>query len=156
MDTTSYTYDSLNRVTSETDAAGTSSYSYLGLSSELASESDPGGESKTYDYTPGGERLSQDVTGSGTPSQDGYGYYSYNSHDDVEAVTGTTGDTAATYGYTAYGDPVASLFTGQDENDAASSPASTTTPYSSYRFNAMRWDSSSGAYDMGFRDYDPA
>jgi RHS repeat-associated protein len=154
MDTTTYDYDSLNRVTSETNAAGTSSYSYLGLSSELASESDPGGESKTYDYTPDGQRLSQDITGGSGPT--GYGYYSYNSHDDVEAVTGTTGTTTATYGYTAYGDPIQSMFTGADQNDATASPTSTTQPYSSYRFNAMRWDSSSGQYDMGFRNYDPS
>jgi RHS repeat-associated protein len=153
MDTTSYAYDSQNRVTSETTAAGTSSYSYLGLSSELVSEQDPGGVAKTYDYTPGGARLSQDVTGGTGPA--GYGYYSYNSHSDVEAVTGADGDTTATYGYTAYGDPISSMFTGADQSDATASPAGTTTPYSSYRFNAMRWDSSSGSYDMGFRNYDP-
>jgi RHS repeat-associated protein len=154
MDTTTYNYDSLNRVTSETTAAGTSSYTYLGLSSDLVTESDPGGESKSYDYTPGGQRLSQDVTGGSGPA--GYGYYSYNSHDDVEAVTGTSGNTMATYGYTAYGDPIASMFTGADQNDATASPTSTSTPYNSYRFNAMRWDSSSGSYDMGFRNYDPS
>jgi RHS repeat-associated protein len=34
-------------------------------------------------------------------------------------------------------------------------PGPTVQPYNSYRFNAMRWDSSSGQYDMGFRNYDP-
>jgi len=153
MDTTSYKYDSLNRLTSQTTAAGTSTMSYLGTSGEVASEQDPGGQSKTYDYTPGGQRLSQNTTGGSGPT--GYGYYSYNSHSDVEAVTGTSGATMATYGYTAYGDPVTSMFTGQDKNDATSSSSSTTQPYSSYRFNAMRWDGSTGQYDMGFRNYDP-
>jgi RHS repeat-associated protein len=153
MDTTSYTYDSLNRMVSQTDAAGTSSFSYLGLSSNVASESDPGGVSKTYDYTPSGTRLSQDVTGGSGPT--GYGYYSYNGHSDVEALTGASGTTTATYGYTAYGNPVTSMFTGADENDATSSSSSTTQPYSAYRFNAMRWDGTSGQYDMGFRNYDP-
>jgi RHS repeat-associated protein len=153
MDTTSYTYDSLNRMASQTSGAGTTSFSYLGTSSEVASESDPGGVSKTYDYTPAGARLSQDTAGGAGPT--GYGYYSYNGHSDVEAVTGANGDTTATYGYTAYGDPVTSMFTGADKNDATSSSSSTTQPYSSYRFNAMRWDGTSGSYDMGFRNYDP-
>jgi RHS repeat-associated protein len=153
MDTTSYTYDSLNRMASQTTAAGTSSFSYLGLSSELASEADPNSTSKTYDYTPGGTRLSQDTTSGGTTTP---GYYSYNAHSDVEALTGASGTTTATYGYTAYGNPITSMFTGADKNNATASPASTTTPYSSYRFNAMRWDSSSGQYDMGFRNYDPS
>jgi RHS repeat-associated protein len=30
----------------------------------------------------------------------------------------------------------------------------TTTPYNPYRYNAMRWDSATGQYDMGFRTYD--
>jgi RHS repeat-associated protein len=152
MDTTSYAYDSLNRMASQTTAAGTSSFSYLGLSSELVTESNPGGTSKNYDYTPGGARLSQDTTTNGTTTP---GYYSYNAHSDVEAVTGTSGTTTATYGYTAYGSPITSMFTGQDESDSTSSPTSTTQPYNSYRFNAMRWDSSTGQYDMGFRNYDP-
>jgi RHS repeat-associated protein len=153
MDTTSYTYDSLNRMASQTTAAGTSSFSYLGQSGELASEADPNSTSKAYDYTPGGTRLSQATTTSGTST---LGYYSYNAHSDVEALTGASGATTATYGYTAYGNPITSMFTGQDKNNATASPTSTTTPYSSYRFNAMRWDSSTGQYDMGFRNYDPS
>ena len=158
MNSTSYTYDSLNRMASQTTAAGTSTFSYLGLSSDLVSEQNPAtstspAQTKTYDYTPTGARLSQTTTpsgGTGTP-----GYYSYNAHSDVEAVTGTNGNTTATYGYTAYGSPVGSMFTGQDKNDATSSATSTTQPYSSYRFNAMRWDGTTGQYDMGFRTYAP-
>jgi hypothetical protein len=93
----------------------------------VASESDPGSTSKTYDYTPGGARLSQTTTsnsGTSTP-----GYYSYNAHSDVEAVTGTSGTTTATYGYTAYGQPVTSMFTGADKTNATSSATSTTQPY---------------------------
>jgi YD repeat-containing protein len=52
--TTSYTYDSLNRMATQTTGAGTTSFSYLGASSQVASESDPGSTSKTYDYTPAG------------------------------------------------------------------------------------------------------
>jgi RHS repeat-associated protein len=71
----------------------------------------------------------------------------------VEAVTGTAGTPAATYGYTAYGSNITSMFTGADKTSTA--PGSSTTPYSSYRYNAMRWDPGSGQYDMGFRNYDP-
>jgi len=156
MDTTAYSYDSLNRMASQTTAAGTSSFSYLGLSGSLASESDQSGTQtthKAYDYTPGGARLSQDTTANGTTTP---GYYTYNTHSDVEAVTGATGTTTATYGYTAYGSPVTSMFTGADKNNATSSSSSTAQPYCAYRYNAMRWDGTSGQYDMGFRDYDQA
>ncbi|MBO0881191.1 MAG: hypothetical protein J2P17_12755, partial [Mycobacterium sp.] len=154
MASTSYTYDSLNRMaTQTTSGTGTTSFSYLGTTSEVASESDPGGASKTYDYTPGGGRLSQTATSStGTTTP---GYYSYNAHSDVEALTGTNGTTTSTYGYTAYGQPVTGMFTGQDKNTATSKPDSTSQPQSSYRYNSMRWDGTSGQYDMGFRNYDP-
>jgi RHS repeat-associated protein len=82
-----------------------------------------------------------------------YGYYSYDDHSDVEAVTGSNGNTTATYGYTAYGDPISSMFTGADKSNV--NPGPTAQPYSAYRFDAMRWDSSSGQYDFGFRNYDP-
>ena len=147
---TRYSYDPLNRMTAETTSAGTTSYSYLGLTSELVSEADPGGQSKTYTYTPGGTRIAQTTTarsGVTTP-----GYYSYNDHSDVDAVTGTSGTTTATYGYTAYGDNIPGMFTGADKNNVSPSP--TSQAYNSYRYNAMRWDSSSGQYDMGFRNYD--
>jgi RHS repeat-associated protein len=55
--------------------------------------------------------------------------------------------------HAAYGQPAAAQFTGADKNTTAPSP--TAQPLSSYRFNAMRWDSDSGQYDMGFRNYAP-
>jgi RHS repeat-associated protein len=148
-DTTSYTYDPLNRQASQkVNSGSTTQYSYLGLSSELISETG-GSVPKSYTYTPSGERLSQTSTQSGTTSTD---YYSYNDHSDVEALTNSTnGDTKSTYGYSAYGQPIASQWTGQDKNNTK--PDATKTPFNSYRFNAMRWDSSSGQYDMGFRNY---
>jgi RHS repeat-associated protein len=147
---TSYTYDPLNRLASQTTGTSTTSYAYLGLTNELAKETDPGSQTKNYSYTPGGMRLFQTTTSStGTVTP---GYYSYNNHGDVEAVTGTNGNTTATYGYTAYGSNITSMFTGADKNNT--SPGSSTTPYNSYRFNGMRWDPGSGQYDMGFRNYD--
>lgn len=156
--TTDYTYDPLGRQVSQTTQAGTGSaqttdYQYLGLSDELVTElnGSTGAAAESYTYTPGGLRLSQTTDNiDGTTST---GYYSYNSHLDVTAVTGSNGNTTATYGYTAYGQPETSMFTGADENDA--NPSATTTPYSSYRYDAQRWESSSGQYDFGFRDYSP-
>jgi RHS repeat-associated protein len=80
-------------------------------------------------------------------------YYTYNDHDDVEAVTGTGGTTTATYGYTAYGQPDPGQYTGTDKNNTQ--PSASSAPFNSYRYNAMRWDSTSGQYDMGFRNYAP-
>ncbi|MBO0884749.1 MAG: hypothetical protein J2P17_31335, partial [Mycobacterium sp.] len=154
MATTSYTYDSLNRMATQTTSAGTTNLSYLGASSDVASEADPGGTSKTYDYTPAGSRVSQTTTGATGAAVPAY--YSYDAHSDVEALTGASGTTMDTYGYTAYGSPISSMFTGNDQNDASASATSTTTPDTSYRFNAMRWDGTTGQYDMGFRTYDPA
>ncbi|WP_199716850.1 RHS repeat-associated core domain-containing protein [Micromonospora musae] len=67
-------------------------------------------------------------------------------------MTDKTGDTKATYGYSAYGNNDDAQFTGIDKPDTADP---TKEPYNAYRFNAKRWDQSSGNYDMGFRDYSP-
>jgi len=148
-DTTTYAFDPLNRIATQTVNGTTTTFGYLGLSSDLISETG-GSVPKSYTYTPAGERIFQTTTSNGTTTT---GYYTYNDHADVEALTSPTGTTTATYGYTAYGQPVTAQFTGADKNNANPSP--TTQPYSSYRFNAMRWDSTSGQYDMGFRNYAP-
>lgn len=149
---TSYSYDSLNRMTSQTSGTTTTNFSYLGTSSDLTTESTPTGTvTKSYTYTPWDQRLSQAQHSGGTLT---YGYYSYNNHNDVEAVTGPAssgGTTTATYGYTAYGQPLSSMFTGADKSNV--NPGPTVQPYSTYRYNAMRWDSGTGQYDMGFRNY---
>lgn len=157
LDTTDFTYDPLDRKISQTTGVGTSApqttdYAYLGLSGALISELRDGAQTKSYTYTPGGQRLSQiRYHSDGTaPTPD---YYTYNDHADVEAVTGSDGNTESTYGYTAYGQNDTSQFTGEDKNNTQ--PGSTNQPFSAYRYNAMRWDSSSGQYDMGFRNYDP-
>jgi RHS repeat-associated protein len=126
------------------------SFGYLGLTSDLITEAYDGQVTKSYAYTPAGERISQASTSDGTTST---GYYTYNDHADVEAITGGAGTTKSTYGYTAYGQPAAARFTGADKNTTTPSP--TAQPLSSYRFNAMRWDSTSGRYDMGLRNYAP-
>jgi RHS repeat-associated protein len=150
MKTTKYTFDPLDRTASKTADGKTTDYTYLGLSNEVLDESVAGKLTKSYEYSPLGNRLSQITHNSDGTTENGY--YSYNGHTDVETLTTEAGDTKATYGYTAYGSDDTSEFTGIDKPDAAD-PAK--EAYNPYRFNAKRWDAQSGTYDMGFRDYDP-
>ncbi|MFI7576539.1 DNRLRE domain-containing protein [Micromonospora sp. NPDC049497] len=152
---TQYTYDPMDRTaTKTTDAGGAkekvTTFNYLGLSSEVLDEEVAGELTKSYQYSPWGQRLSQ-VThkDDGTEEE---AYYGYNPHTDVEQLTDASGNTKATYGYTAYGKDNEAEFTGIDKPDAADP---TKEPYNVYRFNAKRWDQASGSYDMGFRDYSP-
>jgi RHS repeat-associated protein len=148
--TTSYTYDPLDRTATETTGGKTTDYSYLGLTDQVLDETVAGQLTKSYQYSPWGQRLSQIAHSTDGTSTDGF--YGYNSHTDVETVTDDSGQTTATYGYTAYGANDTSEFTGIDKPDAVDP---TKQPYNAYRFNAKRWDATSGTYDMGFRDYDP-
>ncbi|MGW0886121.1 golvesin C-terminal-like domain-containing protein [Streptomyces sp. NPDC002671] len=150
LKSTTYTFDPLDRTTSQTANGKTTDYEYLGLSSKVLDEKVAGTLTKSYQYSPWGERLSQIKYNSDGTTEDGY--YGYNSHSDVETLTDKNGDTKATYGYTAYGSDDKSEFTGIDKPDTADP---TKEAYNPYRFNAKRWDAQSGTYDMGFRDYDP-
>lgn len=109
-----------------------------------------GALTKSFQYSPWGERLSQVKHNTDGTSEDGY--YGYNSHTDVETLTDENGDTKATYGYTAYGNNDATEFTGIDKPEASQPDKE---EYNPYRYNAKRWDAQSGTYDMGFRDYSP-
>ncbi|MER6591124.1 DNRLRE domain-containing protein [Micromonospora purpureochromogenes] len=153
--TSKYTYDPLDRTTTQTTDAGgtkekTTTFNYLGLSTEVLDEEVAGKLTKSYQYSPWGQRLSQ-VTHN-TDGTEENAYYGYDQHTDVEQVTDDTGDTKATYGYTAYGKNDEAQFTGIDKPEAADP---TKEPYNAYRFNAKRWDQNSESYDMGFRDYSP-
>jgi RHS repeat-associated protein len=150
-----YAFDPMDRTSQKITDAGTSSektttFAYLGLSSEILNEESAGQITKAYQYSPWGERLSQTKTNDTGAKEDGY--YGYNPHTDVEQLTDSSGNTKATYGYTAYGSNDAAQFTGVDKPDTADP---TKEPYNAYRFNAKRWDQNSGTYDMGFRDYSP-
>jgi RHS repeat-associated protein len=153
--TTKYSYDPLDRTASKTTDVGTAkekttSFTYLGLSNEILNEEVAASVTKSYQYSPWGERLSQ-VKRNPDGTEEA-GYYGYNPHTDVETVTDQAGDSKATYGYTAYGRNDDAQFTGVDKPDAADP---TKEPYNPYRFNAKRWDQNSTTYDMGFRDYSP-
>ncbi|KUF14694.1 sugar-binding protein [Streptomyces silvensis] len=148
---TTYAYDPLDRTASRTDAAGKKTdYNYLGMSGEVLSEDVAGKLTKSYQYSPWGERLSQVKHAADGATEDGF--YGYNSHTDVETLTDKDGNAKATYGYTAYGNADPSDFTGIDK-PTATDP--TKEAYNPYRFNSKRWDAASGTYDMGFRDYSP-
>ncbi|WP_433363628.1 DNRLRE domain-containing protein [Actinoplanes sp. CA-142083] len=153
--TTKYTYDPLDRTATKTTDAGaakekTTAYNYLGLSTEVLDEEVAGELTKSYQYSPWGQRLSQITNKEDGTTEDAY--YGYNPHSDVDTLTDDSGDTKATYGYTAYGSNDEAQFTGIDKPDSADP---TKEPYNAYRFNAKRWDQASGSYDMGFRDYSP-
>ncbi|MDN3295931.1 DNRLRE domain-containing protein [Streptomyces ficellus] len=148
--TTKYTYDPLDRTSQKIVDGKATTFNYLGMTSEVLGEEVAGTLTKSYQYSPWGERLSQvKHNGDGTTEE---GYYGYNSHTDVETLTGADGDTRATYGYTAFGKDDESEFTGIDKPNGVDP---TKESYNPYRFNAKRWDAQSGTYDMGFRDYSP-
>lgn len=150
---TTYEFDPLNRTTSTTSGGETTDYSYLGLSSEVLTEQVAGELSKSYQYSPWGQRLSQITHGATAEDADETAYYGYNAHTDVETLTDESGDTVATYGYTAYGADDTSEFTGIDKPDPANPTEA--EPYNAYRYNSKRLNAGSGTYDMGFRNYDP-
>ncbi|WP_251023002.1 DNRLRE domain-containing protein [Streptomyces sp. ISL-10] len=150
MKSTTYTFDPLDRTASKTADGKTTDFEYLGLSGEVLDERVAGELTKSYQYSPWGERLSQIKHNTDGTTEDGF--YGYNSHTDVETLTDSSGNTKATYGYTAYGSEDESEFTGIDKPDA-NEPTKET--YNPYRYNAKRWDAQSGTYDMGFRDYNP-
>ncbi|MGW6565164.1 golvesin C-terminal-like domain-containing protein [Streptomyces sp. NPDC054975] len=148
---TTYVFDPLDRTASKTDADGkTTDFNYLGTSTEVLNEAVAGQVTKSYQYSPWGERLTQ--LKRNTDGSEELGVYGYNSHTDVETLTDSSGDTKSTYGYTAYGNNNDAEFTGIDKPDTAQPDKEA---YNPYRYNAKRWDSASGTYDMGFRDYSP-
>lgn len=153
--TTKYTHDPLDRTMTQTDKAGTANektthFNYLGLSNDVISEEVAGEITKSYQYSPWGERLSMVKHGEDGSKEDSY--YGYNTRTDVEVLTDDSGNTRATYGYTAYGKDDEKAFTGVDKPDPGNPDAEV---YNPYRFSAKRWDPATGQYDMGFRDYNP-
>lgn len=157
LESTTYAYDPLDRTASKTADGKTTDYTYLGLSSEVLGEEVAGQLTKSYQYSPWGQRLSQ-ITHQADPEAGveagESAYYGYNAHTDVETLTDQAGNAVATYGYTAYGKADESEYTGIDKPEAGSPEDA--EPYNAYRYNSKRWDASSGTYDMGFRDYAPA
>lgn len=152
--TSDYSYDPLDRTTRQSVTGDgedkNTEFTYLGIGDQVIGETENGKLRKSYQYSATGERLSQIKFNDDGSEEDSE--YSTNSHTDVEATTGDDGNTQSTYGYTAYGEDEQSEFTGADSPEGGQPSQE---PQNVYRYNSMRWDASSGNYDMGFRDYDP-
>ncbi|MFB7224868.1 DNRLRE domain-containing protein [Streptomyces sp. NPDC056227] len=151
--TTSYVYDAFDRTASEaTSGTGgkTTVFTYLGMEDKVLREEVAGKATKSYQYSPWGQKLTQ-IKHSDTGTKE-YSQFLYHPKGDVEAVTKEDGNTRATYGYTAYGSDDEKQFTGADKPDAANPDKE---QYNDYRYNAARHDDGSGTYDMGFRNYAP-
>ncbi|MFE6511682.1 RHS repeat-associated core domain-containing protein [Nocardioides sp. NPDC057767] len=161
LEATRYTYDPLDRTASKTTSGSggkTTDYTYLGLSQEVLGDEVAGELTKSYQYSPWGQRLSQvsyKADAEAGIEAGETGYYGHNAHSDVETMTDDAGKTVATYGYTAYGENDDAEFTGIDKPDAANPEQPSDESFNAYRFNGKRWDAGSATYDMGFRDYAP-
>ncbi|WP_327242971.1 golvesin C-terminal-like domain-containing protein [Streptomyces sp. NBC_01320] len=150
---TSYVYDAFDRTASETTSGTsgkTTAFTYLGMESKVLREEVAGKATKSYQYSPWGQKLTQIKHKDTGPHE--YSQYLYHPKGDVEAVTKEDGNTRATYGYTAYGSDDDAQFTGADKPDAQNPDKE---QYNDYRYNAQRYDDGSGTYDMGFRNYSP-
>lgn len=150
---TQYTYDTMDRTTSKTEKAGTTeakttNFNYLGMTNQMISEEVAGQITKSYTYSPWGDRLSmlkQDVNE--------LSFYQYNTDVDVEMLTDENGNVKATYGYNPYGEDDTSMFTGVDKPDPFQPDKEA---YNPYRYGGQRWDPNTQSYDLGFRDYFPS
>ncbi|MGW0709808.1 golvesin C-terminal-like domain-containing protein [Streptomyces sp. NPDC002643] len=155
--TTSMTYDAFDRTVKESvggDDPKTTLFTYLGITSHSLKEEVADEGVTSFQYASWGQKLTQikdEEDDEGTAPETTQ--YLYHPHGDVEALTDSSGDTKTTYGYTAYGKNDPAQFTGADKPGAGGEEPS--DPYNSYRFNAKRYDTASGTYDMGFRTYDP-
>ncbi|WP_228039807.1 golvesin C-terminal-like domain-containing protein [Streptomyces chromofuscus] len=151
--TTTYVYDAFDRTASQTTSGTTGKttlFTYLGMEDKVLREEVAGKATKSYQYSPWGQKLTQ--IKHNTDGTKEYSQFLYHPKGDVEAITKTDGTTRATYGYTAYGSDDDKQFTGADKPDAQNPDKEA---YNEYRFNAQRYDDGSGTYDMGFRNYSP-
>ncbi|WP_217696859.1 polymorphic toxin-type HINT domain-containing protein, partial [Micromonospora avicenniae] len=147
---TTYVYDPFDRTVSQTSDGKTTLFTYLGMDNQVLREEVAGKASKSYQYAPWGQQLTQIKH-----KDDGgreYSQFIYRPRGDVIGISKEDGNTRATYGYTAYGKDDESQFTGVDKPGQTEEGEE---PYNAFRFNASRWDAGSGTYDMGFRNYDP-
>ncbi|NUT32082.1 MAG: DNRLRE domain-containing protein [Hamadaea sp.] len=147
---TTYAYDPFDRTVSQTTASKTTAFTYLGMDNQVLREEVAGKATKSYQYAPWGQQLTQ-ITHKDDGSRE-YSQFVYRPRGDVVGITKEDGTTRATYGYTAYGSDDESQFTGADKPGTQPEGEE---PYNAFRFNAARWDVNSGTYDMGFRNYDP-
>lgn len=137
-----YGYDPLDRVATQTDSRGQMTYAYLGVSSDVSSEtlSVSGSVARwtSYSYGPDDMRVAM------TTSAGGDYYYTRNVHTDVSLLIGANAsEPTASYVYRPYGGRD-SLSNGDPEDSNLTNP---------YRFNDMRFDPGSSTLDMVARRY---
>jgi RHS repeat-associated protein len=147
---TTYVYDPFDRTVSQTVGSKTTAFTYLGMDNQVLREEVAGKATKSYQYAPWGQQLTQ-IKHKDDGSRE-YSQFIYRPRGDVIGISKEDGKTRATYGYTAYGKDDASQFTGVDKPGAQPEGEE---PYNAFRFDASRWDAQSKTYDMGFRTYDP-
>ena len=156
-DSSSYTYDALNRISSEDDlhpsfngSTRTTQFSYLGNSpletGEQQSNSSGTLDAKSYTYDAFGRRQGMtDTPYSGGAAQTPNVYtYGYDAHGSVSQLVDSSGISKASYGYKPYGTPDTALTQGDSD---------TLKPINPFRFEAKRIDSGSGTLNMGARQY---
>jgi RHS repeat-associated protein len=143
----SYVYDAFDRVSSEMESHNggtprTIDFSYLGVGSEVSSETQRGSStSKRFSYDVHDRRVGLSISGS---SPQDYSF-ARNAHGDTSLLVDDAGGLRASYAYKPYGNLDLSLARGDvDPTDA----------YNPFRFNDKRFDSGSRSIEMGTRRYD--
>ncbi|MGW1552727.1 polymorphic toxin-type HINT domain-containing protein [Streptomyces sp. NPDC002346] len=135
-------YDAFDRTASETTSGSsgkTTLFTHLGMEDKVLREEVAGKATKSYQYAPWGQKLTQ--IKHNTDATKEFSQYLYHPKGDVEAITKDDGNTRATYGYSAYGSDDEKQFTGADKPDAANPEKD---QYNDYRYNAHRFDDGSG------------
>jgi RHS repeat-associated protein len=129
----SYTYDSVNRRISATDASGTTYFHYDGGSPDVIAETDGAGHTlAAYAYGAAGQLVSMRRGG------ESY-YYHLNGHGDVTALTDAAGTIVDSYTYDPWGRVLSA-------SEAVPNP---------YRYAGYRYDVSTGLYYLWNRYYSP-
>ncbi|MGH2755947.1 MAG: polymorphic toxin-type HINT domain-containing protein, partial [Actinomycetota bacterium] len=161
-----YSYDSLDRLTEETelrdgaseeDFSKRTSFSHLGLTNlvteEVASSRKPDASyeqsTKSFHYDAYGHRISMtdDPAGSGGAKDPETYTYTYDVHGSVSQLLTDSGAAKASYGYNAYGS--------EDDDLTDSGETGAVDPINPYRYTGKRHDAITGQIDMGARRYGP-
>jgi RHS repeat-associated protein len=149
-----YTYDALDRVSSQSETHATSAtrstdFSYIGLTTEIGTESiNAGSVVKDFSYDTYGNRLTMTRTAGAT--SDPY-TYAYDVHGSTSLLLDANSDVKASYGYSPYGDEDKGLTTTSEQ--VIDQAGAVKFPLNPYRYTAKRFDTGSGTLDMGARRF---
>jgi RHS repeat-associated protein len=152
-DSGQWTYDALDRVSSEQEThpgvSRSMAFDYIGLSDDVAKETwtGNGATTRSYSYDANGNKVGVNDTGRNANL-----LYAYNPHGDVSQLLTLTGSAQAAYGYRPYGD--------EEAGNGAISQGDTDTQgnlgaLNNYRFSAKRFDSANKQINMGARFFSP-